>query len=368
MRKKLIILFLFLLFPFFVSAYNKDDLLKIVESKKITDQQTENLYSKYFKIYARLLETKELDQNTINQIYENISRALAITEKYNINSIDDLSNAPIYEKLKLYDYLYDSYKLLKNAKDIDPIVKYNDDIEPFEKNENLTKKTFNYVGFNKCFVYLKYLLPISLLFIFIFLILSKKRRILYNICIIIFTLTLFGNAFYFLIFDYAYDLCNIIESMNHIESNEVKEISVKNKKIVTYPSNASSIGTLKIKDLDLSLPIYYGDSASILKKGLGSSEAFPGFGRTIISGHNSKLFLNKLKDINLNTLITIKTNYGIFTYEIIKTEVLNENEYSHLPNDNLLILYTCYPFDKQIYTNQRFIVYANLIKEEWLNA
>ena len=62
MRKKLIIIFLFLLFPFFVSAHTKEDIINLVETRKICDQETETLYDRYFKLYSRLLKNKDVSQ------------------------------------------------------------------------------------------------------------------------------------------------------------------------------------------------------------------------------------------------------------------------------------------------------------------
>ena len=52
-----------------------------------------------------------------------------------------------------------------------------------------------------------------------------------------------------------------------------------------------------------------------------------------------------------------------------KTEILNEDEFDKLSKSDkeLLVIYTCYPFDEVIYSNKRFVVYAYLIEEDWYN-
>ena len=54
---------------------------------------------------------------------------------------------------------------------------------------------------------------------------------------------------------------------------------------------------------------------------------------------------------------------------MFKTEILNEDEFDKLfkSDKELLVIYTCYPFDEVIYSNKRFVVYAYLIEEDWYN-
>ena len=377
MRKKLIIIFLFLLIPFFVRAYTKEDIIKLVENQKICDQETEDLYARYFKIYSRLLNAKDIDEITANQIYTKIVETINTVNKYNICSVDDLDEIPSSVKKEIQDNLYESSKLIiksPNLSDSDTTIKYNDDntIDIYDGGEyidrvTLDKKQFNYVGFSKYFVYFKYVLPISLV-IFIFLIIVTRKKIIINNCmIILLVITLFANIFYFTVGEYAYDIYNLIKSLNYKETAKITEMQVKNKKIITYPNYGAKYGILKIEGLGIELPIYYGDSKEILKKGIGHTSAFPGFnGATILSGHNSKIFLNNLKNIRFDNIITIETNYGNFKYKVVKMEILKENEYNYLiRNDKSLILYTCYPFDQLVYSENRFIVYGKLVEEVW---
>lgn len=377
MRKKLIILFLFLIFPFFVSAYTKEDILNLVENQKLCDKQTEALYDRYFKMYSRLLKTKDIDQNGIDTIYQNLTTVLDIIKKENICSVDDLDKISAFKKAQIYNYLYNSSKLIIKAPDLkntETSVKYNDDdtIDVYENGEYLdtvalSKTTFNYVGLSALFVSLKYLLPISLIFILINIFITKNKKIINNILIIIFTCLLIGNIFYFTLGSFSYDMYYLIKSMNYKENTNIVKMEVKNKKIIKYPTYGSEFAKLKINDLGINLPIYYGESKAILTKGIGFVGSFPGFkGTIILSGHNSKQYLNKLKDIKIDNKIILETNYGQFNYQVSKMEILGVNEYTSLEkNDKVLIIYTCYPFDELVYSDKRFVIYANLIKEDW---
>lgn len=378
MRKKLLIIFLFLVIPFFVSAYTKEDIINLVSNQELCDQETEVLYTKYFKTYSRLLESKEISEELANQIYFKLTEALNLIKKNNICSIEDLEEIPSNVKTELYNNLYNTSKLIIKAPNIpnnETNVKYNDDdtIDIYENGAYIDKISlknikFNYVGFNQYFVYFKYVLPSLLLILLVSIILTKKKLIFNNILIILFSLCLIFTIFYFTIGDISYDFYNLIKTMNYKDSSKEVALEVKNKKIVKYPTYGSKYGNLIIEALDINLPIYYGDSKEVLKKGIGQFGTFPGFNiRTILSGHNSKIFLNNLKNIKIDDIITIKTNYGIFEYAVSKIEILNEDQFSLLEKNDkkMLIIYTCYPFDEIVYSDQRFIVYANQIKEKW---
>ena len=56
-------------------------------------------------------------------------------------------------------------------------------------------------------------------------------------------------------------------------------------------NHTNKYATIKIPKIDVDLPVYYGDSLDVLKKGVGHSSGsyFPGEGGSIIyMGHNSK--------------------------------------------------------------------------------
>ncbi len=377
MRKKLIIIFLFLLFPFFVSAHTKEDIIKLVENQKVCDQETEALYGRYFKLYSRLLKSKDIDQKSIDIIYDNLVDVLNTIKKENICSVDDLDDISSLKKLDIYKKLYEGSKLIIKAPDLenkDTNIKYSDDntIEIYENGEyldsvTLVRNTFNYVGFSKIFVSLKYILPLGLIIAFILLFTTLKKKVINNILMIGFSLLLITNIFYFKFGSLSYDLYNIINSMSYREKTSITKMEVKNKKVLKYPTYGTEFAMLKIDDINIKLPVYYGDTKAILKKGIGFVGSFPGFkGTIILSGHNSKLYLNNLKNIKIGSDIKIETNYGTFKYLISKMEIMGANEYSSLEkNDKTLIIYTCYPFDELVYSDKRFVLYANQVEEEW---
>ena len=349
MKKKCLIL-LFLFFPFFVFAYSKDDVFNLIDTKICEEKET----SEYLKKYVNLIKVKDISEKDLNFIYENVSNILEFIKKNNIRNLEDFNKLNNEETKKIISVLKEIKEKINNSPYLNNLYNNGEYIEKNERNE------FNYVGLSKYLVNLKYILIGSTLIIFIFLILSKKKK-LDEILTIILVLLLFVDTFYYLYIKYPIKL-NIINLLN-FEDITNNEMEVKNKKVLNYPLFASLIGNLQINDKNI--PIFFGESKDIYEIGLSQIYSFPGFdGKTIISGHNN--ILNFLEDISFNSNILIKTNYGIFTYSVYKIEVLNNNEFKKLDNKNkILIIYTCYPFNEIKYSNQRFVVYASLIKEEW---
>ncbi|MBQ3409312.1 MAG: class D sortase [Clostridia bacterium] len=152
-------------------------------------------------------------------------------------------------------------------------------------------------------------------------------------------------------------------------SNVVSEIKFNenSKEIAEYPEYGSRYANIKIESLDINLPLYYGDKLSILKNGVGQSSGayFPGEGGAIICmGHNTKTFLYRLPEIDKNALIEIETTYGNFEYKVFQTKIVNMYNVDELPvqkDEEILMLYTCYPVTGLGHKTDRFVVYAKRV-------
>lgn len=135
---------------------------------------------------------------------------------------------------------------------------------------------------------------------------------------------------------------------------------------VQIPSYGSHYANLSIASVSIDAPLYFGDSSAALNSGLGqyNGSFLPGMGRPIlISGHNNSYF-NSLQYISIGDEIVITTNYGIYRYQVTETAIKNETDksaYDLGAQEEVLILYTCYPFDTLGFTPQRFFVYADKI-------
>lgn len=82
-------------------------------------------------------------------------------------------------------------------------------------------------------------------------------------------------------------------------------------------------------------------------------------------GHNSKKVFRRFSELEVGDEITVKTNYGEYKYKIYNMELIEETEYDKLPiqrEKEILMVYTCYPFNNIGYTKQRYVVYSELVK------
>lgn len=154
-----------------------------------------------------------------------------------------------------------------------------------------------------------------------------------------------------------------------IENKEEKEtVMNEQNKIQNYPEYGTQYATIEIPKIDVDLPVYFGDTLEILKKGVGHSSGsyFPGEGGSIIyMGHNSKKMFRRFSELQLGNEITVKTSYGEYKYKIYDMQLIKETELEKLPiqkEKEILMVYTCYPFNNIGYTTQRYVVYAELEK------
>lgn len=150
-----------------------------------------------------------------------------------------------------------------------------------------------------------------------------------------------------------------------IETNEQTIFSSQ----IVYPRAGYRYGRIVADSVSLDVPLYYGDSAEILRQGAGQymGSVYPGeLGTTLVAGHNADEF-GKLIAIKKSDVIQIIASYGDYSYQIYKIAVLDKNaeEIKLLLTQKeqpKLILYTCYPIDSIGLTDQRLFVFAYLIK------
>ena len=154
-----------------------------------------------------------------------------------------------------------------------------------------------------------------------------------------------------------------------VENKIVQEtVLSENNKIKNYPEYGAKYATIQIPKINADLPVYFGDTLEVLKNGVGHSSGsyFPGEGGTIIyMGHNSKEVFRKLGEVQKNNEIIVKTSYGTYKYKVYDTKLIKETQLEELPiqkEKEILMVYTCYPFNNIGYTTQRYVVYAELEK------
>ena len=168
--------------------------------------------------------------------------------------------------------------------------------------------------------------------------------------------------------DWVFGIANTISINTDNKATIETKYDVNENKLMSYPEYGTQYATIEIPQIDIDLPVYFGDTMELLKKGVGHSSGsyFPGEGGSIIyMGHNSKKVFRRFGELKIGDEITIKANYGEFKYQIYDTQIVEETETYKLPiqeNEEKLMIYTCYPFNNIGYATHRYVVYANLVK------
>ncbi len=161
-------------------------------------------------------------------------------------------------------------------------------------------------------------------------------------------------------------LVNLISVKTNNKILDNIKIDLDNKTLKNYPYYGMQYGTLEIKSVDINMPVFFGDTMAILKKGVGHSSGsyFPGEGGAILyMGHNNKNMLRNLADVKLEDTVTVKTSYGLFKYKVFKTDIIKYTEIDKVPinrDEEILMIYTCYPKNAIGHTTKRFVLYAKL--------
>lgn len=190
--------------------------------------------------------------------------------------------------------------------------------------------------------------------------------IMFIILIAVIIFVLFGSRI-----SMAISLVNKVSiDTSNVVLKDVKLNSVT-KRLESYPEYGTKYGDLRIDSLDVDLPLYYGDTLSILRNGVGHSSGsyFPGEGGTIVCmAHNTIGYLYNLSDIEIGANIVITTTYGKFTYKVEETKIVPETQVDAVSvshGEEMLILYTCYPTNTFGHATQRFITYSKLVDAQY---
>ena len=150
-------------------------------------------------------------------------------------------------------------------------------------------------------------------------------------------------------------------------TNNVIAYNSATKRLINYPVYNQKFATLHLDRLDIELPIYHGDSLSLLRNGIGhfAGSYFPGENGTIIlAGHYTKDYFRSLYYLVLEDTVTIEANYGTFIYQVDEIKVISEKEVDAFriqSEEEILIMYTCYPLDTIGRKSQRYVIYAHKI-------
>ena len=189
--------------------------------------------------------------------------------------------------------------------------------------------------------------------------------ILITCCIILGIKLMWGEKI-----DTALILANKVAITTNEKANQEQTttISEEKKSLENYPEYGTQYATIEIQRIGANLPVYFGDTLDILKKGVGHSSGsyFPGEGGSILyMGHNSKKVFRRFSELQIGDEIKVTTTYGEYNYKIYDMQLINETDTDKVPiqrDEEILMVYTCYPFNNIGYATQRYVVYAKLEK------
>ena len=111
-------------------------------------------------------------------------------------------------------------------------------------------------------------------------------------------------------------------SININKDKEQQPITIdkEKKSLDSYPEYGTQYATIEIPRIGANLPVYFGDTLEILKKGVGHSSGsyFPGEGGSILyMGHNSKKVFRRFSELQIgdeiNTFLELCPMYNITT-------------------------------------------------------
>lgn len=148
------------------------------------------------------------------------------------------------------------------------------------------------------------------------------------------------------------------------------EYAMKNPEIlksdITLPKEGDKYAVISIERLNMSVPLYYGDTNALLKKGagqyIGAGSAIFGEGKQIlVAGHNTKEF-KPLQNAEVGDIVKVTTTYGEFAYQIVRIQVYNMNDkesYDFNLDHEQLAMYTCYPFSGPPGKTERYFCYCD---------
>ena len=115
------------------------------------------------------------------------------------------------------------------------------------------------------------------------------------------------------------------------------------------PKVGKKIGTLRLKELNKSMPIIEGSDKKSLKLGAGHyvNSVLPGVkDNSVIAGHRETVFKN-LGKLKVGHHVIAKTSAGTFTYKVTGTRIVDDEDRTVIvpTTEATLTLITCYPFE-----------------------
>lgn len=130
-----------------------------------------------------------------------------------------------------------------------------------------------------------------------------------------------------------------------------------------YPYKGQLYASIHCDRADIHENVYFGDDSDQFDIGLGQymgSSIFGYGGPILIGGHHETAFLH-LQYVEVGDVFSVHTDYADYTYTVYDIKVADSTDKSATlldSNQEVLVLYTCYPFTPLTSYTQRLFVYA----------
>lgn len=157
------------------------------------------------------------------------------------------------------------------------------------------------------------------------------------------------------------------ESIFVMEDAKTEKMTQRTHRVAEGIKVGTHYGNILCERIQLSAPLYYGDSENILDQGVGTYIGYgvPGQNTTILTGAHDGTYYQPLEKIQKDDVICVETYWGTYHYKVRTckvADVLEEEAYKR-EDKEVLIMYTCYPFQEEfVERSQRFYVYAERIE------
>ena len=137
-----------------------------------------------------------------------------------------------------------------------------------------------------------------------------------------------------------------------------------------YGIDSDILGYITIPAIDIKLPIYNGASTENMAKGAAylAHTSLPVGGENtncVIAAHTrykSIYMFKRITELNVGDKIYITNFWETLVYQVVETKVIDPNDSQNIyikANRSLITLSTCHPYPDNY---QRYLVYAELVK------
>lgn len=373
----------------FSFAYNKQDIINALNKTYEVNGEKVKLPSSIKNKAINYINSKDVTEEQCEDLMEVLDKGVAFAATLKTTEISKLSADELKVAMGIVKEATDILNMeVKVDSNLDKIVATDKEtgkiVEEVENTNSFFKKTGNernnllWIGIAVGGLILLIILSVILVKVIKFAymdLICNTLVLLYIICAM--PLIAFGHYLEILELlepilssetgDGYIDIVDIIINEVGGENKSENDVSKGNKteeNLVKYPALGEMYAKLNISSCNINLPVYYGDNEKILEAGVGhfSGSHFPGEGKGILyTTHNTPEKLYNIKDIKVGDKVEVISTFGNFNYKVTKSEVIQETDEkkAKIESDKeLLMIYTCYPFDSDKYTDKRFMVYC----------